>query len=136
MLVCEKTVFLSDKKGLIVFQNFLLSKTFFISKDSQYFLLSLLYNLLQKFLCFLYSLRSVWVLLLRYFVSSWDLCVIAFLRVFVMYGAWLASRSFFLNGTCLFCTSMKVVSNDSYLEIPYLIFLLKLFLNLVRSKYL
>ena len=54
----ENCVFIRQE-GLIVFQNFSLPKTFFISKDSKYFLLSLLYNLLQKFLCFLYSLRSV-----------------------------------------------------------------------------
>ena len=55
---------------------------------------------------------SVWVLLLRYIFSSWDLRIMAFLKVFVMYGAPLALRSFFFNGTCLFNTSMKVVSND------------------------
>ena len=54
----ENCVFIRQE-GLIVFQNFSLPKTFFISKDSKYFLLSLLYNLLQKFLCILYSLRSV-----------------------------------------------------------------------------
>ena len=59
MLICEKTVLLSDNKGAIVFQNFFLSKTFFISKDSQYFVLSFLFKLLQTFLCFLYRLRSV-----------------------------------------------------------------------------
>ena len=34
MLICEKTAFLSDKKGLIVSQNSLLPKKFFISNDS------------------------------------------------------------------------------------------------------
>ena len=48
MQICKKTVFLSDKKGLITFQNSLRSKTLFISNES-YFLLSLLCNLLQKF---------------------------------------------------------------------------------------
>ena len=96
--------FLSDKKGLIIFQNSSLSKMFFISKGSKYFLLSIFYNLLT-----LSSLRLVWVSVLRYFVSSWDLCIIAFLKVFVMYGAWLALRNFFLNGACFFGTSMKVV---------------------------
>ena len=97
-IFCEKTVFLSDKKGLIVFQNLLLSKTFFISKDSLYFILSLLYYLLQKVLCFLCSLMLVWVLILRHFLSSWVLRIIAFLKVFVMYGAWLPLGNFFLNG--------------------------------------
>ena len=48
MQICKKTVFLSDKKGLITFQNSLRSKTLFISNESC-FLLSLLCNLLQKF---------------------------------------------------------------------------------------
>ena len=82
----------------------------------------------------MYSLRSVWVLVLRYIVSSWDLCKIALLKVYAMYGAWLALRNFFLDGACLFSISMKAVSNDSYIEIASLNFSFRLFSNLVSDQ--
>ena len=40
--------------------------------------------------------------------------IIAFLKVFVMYGAWLARTNFLLSGACLlFSISRKILSNNS-----------------------
>ena len=100
--------FFSDKKCFIVFQNSLLTKTFFKSKDSWYFLLSLLSNLYKRFYAFC-IVWLVWVLVSRYFVSSRDLRIIAFQKVFIICRAWLALINFVLSGACLFKT---VVSND------------------------
>ena len=117
MLVCKKATFLSDKKGLIVFTNFLLSKTFSYLRTHITFFFPFFITYYKSFFCFLHSLRLVSVLVLKYFVSSWDLRIIAFLKVFVMHGAWSVLRIFFLNCSCLFSTSRKVVPNDSLLEI-------------------
>ena len=96
MQICEKTVFLLKWKIFIVFHNSLHSKPCFICDDSKYCLHSLLYNLLQ-------SLTSVWVLVLRYFVTGWDLDITALLKVFDMYGAWLAWHYFLIGHWLVQC---------------------------------
>ena len=48
----------SEKRGWMFFQKALLSVILLTSNVSKYFLRSFLYNLLQKFLCFLYFFRD------------------------------------------------------------------------------
>ena len=54
------------------------------------------------------------------FPLSWYLHVIALLKVFAIYGTWLALRNFFLYGACLLSASTKIFSIDSLLVISRL----------------
>ena len=78
---------LSGRRGLTVFQKSLLSVVLFKSRLLKYFFLSLLYSLLQKFLCRLKSFKFSVALILKYLFCSSVFFSNAFLIVFVTYGA-------------------------------------------------
>ena len=68
----------------------LLSETSFGFIFSKYALCSVLYNLLQQFSCVSYISLEFGVLFWKYYFSSYDLLILAFLSTFVTYNAWLA----------------------------------------------
>ena len=77
----------SENNHRIFSQRVLLSTTFYGSKLPKYFRRSVLYNLLQKFFCFLYFFIKSGVRFLKQRFSKYDLFMIAFLSALVIYGA-------------------------------------------------
>ena len=104
------------RRGLTVFQKSILSVILFQSRLLKDFFLSLLYSLLQKFLCHLKSFTFSLDLILKYLCCSCILFIIAFLIVFVTYGAWLALIVLFLIRACLPKTLTKKIQKHSMME--------------------
>ena len=108
-----------EKRGLIVFQNFLVSVTILLFKFPKCSLLFLRKILTQRFLCLLWRLFTSFVLSRKYLFQSFDLFIMAFLKFSVTKLELSARINFCFFGACLsridrkICVKNCAEGNDS-----------------------
>ena len=71
---------------------------------------------------------------LKWTFSKYDLFIMVFLKVLVVYGAWSARTTFFFKGACLFKTSRKTFSKGSYSSANSAESILKIAIKIILFK--
>ena len=103
-----------EKRGLIVFQNFLVSVTILLFKFPKCSLLFIRKILTQRFLCLLWRLFTSFVLSRKYLFQSFDLFIMAFLKFSVTKLELFARINFCFFGAYLSSIDRKIsVNSDS-----------------------
>ena len=125
----------SEKRGIVVSQNFLLSVTIFLFKFPKQSLLFLRKILTQRFLCLLQRFFASFVLSRKYLFRSFDLFIMACLKLLVTKLELFARINFCFLGACSSSIDRKISVNSDRSALLKSIFNNSLF-NSFSLKYL